>query len=208
MKEETYRRPTAGDHPPNLSPDYKSTAGRAPTRPAIALPHSLSEITGPLLASERLDAHENDLTKQRMAEPLGERIIVQGRVLDEDGKPVPNALVEIWQCNAAGRYHHPGDQHDAPLDPNFYGGGRARADAEGQYQLHHHQARRLSLEEPSQRLAAGAHPLLAVRPGLRHAADHADVLPRRSAARLRPDLQLGARPARARAPAWRRSRWT
>src|ERR687897_326672 len=102
MKEETYRRPTAGDHPPNLSPDYKSTTGRAPTRPAIALPHSLSEITGPLLASERLDAHENDLTKQRMA---------------------------------AGRYHHPGDQHDAPLDPNFYGGGRARADADGQYKF-------------------------------------------------------------------------
>src|SRR5215211_3957945 len=89
MKEETYRRPTAGDHPPNLSPDYKSTTGRAPTKPAIALPHSLSEITGPLLATERLDAHENDLTKQRMAEPLGERIIVQGRVLDEDGKPCP-----------------------------------------------------------------------------------------------------------------------
>ena len=60
---------------------------------------------------------------------------MQGRVLDEDGKPVPNALVEIWQCNAAGRYHHPGDQHDAPLDPNFYGGGRARADAEGSYRF-------------------------------------------------------------------------
>ena len=88
------------------------------------LPQTLSEITGPLLATERLDATENDLTRQRMGEPLGERIIVQGRVLDEDGKPVPNALVEIWQCNAAGRYHHPGDQHDAPLDPNFYGGGR------------------------------------------------------------------------------------
>ena len=118
-----------------------------------------------------------------MAEPLGERIIVQGRVLDEDGKPVPNALVEIWQCNAAGRYHHPGDQHDAPLDPNFYGGGRARADAEGQLPVHHHQARRLSVEEPPQRLAAGAHPFLAVRAGLRHAPDHADVLPQRSAAR-------------------------
>ena len=72
---------------------------------------------------------------QRIGEPLGERIIVQGRVLDEDGRPVPNALVEIWQCNAAGRYHHPGDQHDAPLDPNFYGGGRARADAEGNYRF-------------------------------------------------------------------------
>ena len=200
MKEETYRRPTAGDHPPNLSPDYKSTAGRAPTKPAIALPHSLSEITGPLLASERLDAHENDLTKQRMAEPLGERIIVQGRVLDEDGKPVPGALVEIWQCNAAGRYHHPGDQHDAPLDPNFYGGGRARADAEGQYKFitikpgaypwkNHHNAWR----------PAHIHFSL-FGPAFADAADHADVLPQRSAARLRPDLQLGARRG-ARAPA-------
>ncbi len=136
MNEETYRRPMPGqDHPPNASPDYKSTARRAPSRPAVVLPHSLSEITGPSLRAVRLDAGENDLTRQRMGEPLGERIIVQGRVLDQDGRPVPEALVEIWQCNAAGRYHHPGDQHDAPLDPNFYGGGRARADAEGNYRF-------------------------------------------------------------------------
>jgi len=133
MKEETYRRPAAGQHPPNLSPDYKSTTGRSPAKPAIVLPQTLSEITGPLLQGERLDAGENDLTKQRMAEPLGERIIVQGRILDEDGKPVPNALVEIWQCNAAGRYHTiPATQHDAPLDPNFYGGGRAARRRRGQ----------------------------------------------------------------------------
>ncbi len=136
MKEETYRRPVAGqDHPANLSPAYKSTVSRSPSRLAIVLPHSLSEITGPLLREERLDSVENDLTRRRMGEPLGERIIVQGRVLDEDGKPVPEALVEIWQCNAAGRYHHPGDQHDAPLDPNFYGGGRVRADADGAYKF-------------------------------------------------------------------------
>src|SRR5262244_1859807 len=135
MTEETYRRPAPGQHPPNLTPDYKSTVARAPAKPAIILPHSLSEITGPRLQSERLDAGENDLTHQRMGEPLGERIIVHGRVLDEDGKAVPDALVEIWQCNAAGRYHHPGDQHDAPLDPNFYGGGRCRADADGRYKF-------------------------------------------------------------------------
>ena len=92
MKEETYRRATAGDHPANLSPDYKSTVGRSPRKSAVVLPHSLSEITGPSLATERLDASENDLTKQRMAEPLGERIIVQGRVLDQDGKPVPGPM--------------------------------------------------------------------------------------------------------------------
>jgi protocatechuate 3,4-dioxygenase beta subunit len=135
MKEEMYRRPAPGQHPPNLSPAYKSTLSRSPSKPAIVLPHTLSEITGPLLREERLDAGENDLTRQRMDAPLGERIIVQGRVLDEEGRPVPEALVEIWQCNAAGRYHHPGDQHDAPLDPNFHGGGRARADADGTYRF-------------------------------------------------------------------------
>jgi protocatechuate 3,4-dioxygenase beta subunit len=132
---EIYRRPAEGTHPANLSPDYKSTVLRSPRQKPVVLPHSLSETTGPLLAETRLDALESDLTRQRMAEPLGERIIVHGRVLDEDGKAVPNAMVEIWQCNAAGRYHHPGDQHDAPLDPNFYGGGRCRADGEGRYKF-------------------------------------------------------------------------
>ncbi len=133
MTREIYRRAPIGTHPPNLFEAYKSTSGRAPRQVPLVLPHTLSETTGPLLASERLNALENDLTRQRMGEPLGERIVVHGRVLDENGKPVPQAMVEIWQCNAAGRYHHPGDQHDAPLDPNFYGGGRARADAEGRY---------------------------------------------------------------------------
>lgn len=135
MTEQAYRRPAAGTHPANLSPDYKSTVARSPSQPAVVLPHTLSEITGPLRLEERLDAGESDLTRQRMGAPLGERIIVQGRVLDEDGRAVPQALVEIWQCNAAGRYHHPGDQHDAPLDPNFYGGGRCRADGEGNYRF-------------------------------------------------------------------------
>ncbi|HTR85030.1 MAG TPA: protocatechuate 3,4-dioxygenase subunit beta, partial [Reyranella sp.] len=135
MTEDTYRRTPAGQHPPNLSPEYKSTPLRSPAKQAIVLPQSLSEITGPLLETERLNALENDLTKQRSGEPLGERIVVHGRVLDENGKPIPKALVEIWQCNAAGRYHHPGDQHDAPLDPNFYGGGRCRADENGRYEF-------------------------------------------------------------------------
>jgi protocatechuate 3,4-dioxygenase beta subunit len=135
MEKDIYQRPAAGQHPANLSPPYKSTPSRSPKQPAIALPQSLSEITGPLLAGERLNVLENDLTKQRIGEPLGERIVVHGRVLDENGKPVPQALVEIWQCNAAGRYHHPGDQHDAPLDPNFFGGGRYRADDEGKYEF-------------------------------------------------------------------------
>jgi len=135
MTQDLYHRPDPGTHPANLSPEYKSTGGRAPRRPAIVLPQTLSEITGPLLDSEHVGDSENDLTKQRAGEPLGERIVVHGRVLDENGKAVPQAMVEIWQCNAAGRYHHPGDQHDAPLDPNFYGGGRVRADRDGHYQF-------------------------------------------------------------------------
>ena len=97
-----------------------------------------------------------DLTRNaaRNGEPLGERIIVTGRVLDEDGRPVPDTLIEIWQANAAGRYIHAADQHDAPLDPNFFGGGRVRHRPRGPLPLRHDQARRLSLGQPRQRLAA------------------------------------------------------
>jgi protocatechuate 3,4-dioxygenase beta subunit len=127
----------AGDtaDPPLLYPDYRSTPVRSPSRPLITIPQTLSEITGPVYGHNDAKPGEADLTRQHAGEPLGERIIVTGRVLDENGRPVPHSLVEIWQCNAAGRYHHPGDQHDAPLDPNFYGGGRARADADGNYRF-------------------------------------------------------------------------
>ena len=133
MEKEIYRRPPGGTHPPNLSPEYKSTSGRAPRQAPIALPHTLSEVTGPLLATERVDAIENDLTRQRLGEPLGERIVVHGRVLDENGRPVPNALVEVWQANAGGRYLHKKDQYIAPIDPNFGGCGRMLTDADGHY---------------------------------------------------------------------------
>ena len=111
-----------------------------------------------------MQAGDNDLTKQHDGEPLGERIIVHGRVLDEDGRPVPNTLVEIWQANAAGRYIHVVDQHPAPLDPNFTGAGRAMTDAEGQYKFITIKPGAYPVGQSSQRLAAGAHPLLAVRP--------------------------------------------
>ena len=78
---------------------------------------------------------DNDLTRQHEGEPLGERIIVQGRVLDDGGRPIPNTLVEIWQANAAGRYAHRVDQHPAPLDPNFSGAGRMLTDSEGRYRF-------------------------------------------------------------------------
>jgi protocatechuate 3,4-dioxygenase beta subunit len=119
--------------PPLLWPDYKSTLKRAPDRPLIPLPHTLTELTGPVYGQDRVGELDNDLTRQHDGEPLGERIAVGGRVLDGDGRPIRNTLVEVWQCNAAGRYRHQVDQHPAPLDPNFSGAGRALTDDDGNY---------------------------------------------------------------------------
>ena len=105
--------------PPLLYPPYQSTIARAPREPLIRLPHNFSDVTAPVYGYL----------------PLGERIIVAGRVLDEDGRPQPHTLIEIWQCNAAGRYLHARDDHPAPLDPNFSGGGRMLTDAQGNYQF-------------------------------------------------------------------------
>ena len=130
-----YRRPGPDDHPPYLYPDYGSTRLRAPDRPLIRLPHTLSEITGPVFGHSRVGPLDHDLTRQHAGEPVGERIIVTGRVLDGDGRPVRDSLVEIWQCNAAGRYRHAEDRHPAPLDPNFTGAGRCMTDGEGRYRF-------------------------------------------------------------------------
>ena len=162
------------------------------------MPHTLSEVTGPVYGHEIVRPEDADLTRQHAGEPLGERIIVSGRVLDEDGRPVPNTLLEVWQANAAGRYVHVRDQHPAPLDPNFTGAGRVRDRRRGPLPVRHHQARRLSLAQPPQRLAAGAYPLLAVRAVLPVAARDADVFPGRPAVPVRSDLQFGA-PTRRRA---------
>ena len=131
----TYRRPPAGTHPPNDSPGYRSTARRHPKEPLIVIPHTLSELTGPVYPYGKIEAADNDLTRQHAGEPLGERIIVQGRVLDEDGRPIPHTLVEVWQANAAGRYAHRVDAHPAPLDPNFSGAGRTLTDEHGRYRF-------------------------------------------------------------------------
>jgi protocatechuate 3,4-dioxygenase beta subunit len=122
-------------HPANASPEYKSTLKRAPSQPLILLPHTLSETTGPVFGHVAVSDTDMDLTRQHAGEPIGERIIVTGRVLDEDGRPVPHTLVEIWQANATGRYVHVRDQHPAPLDPNFTGAGRALTDADGRYRF-------------------------------------------------------------------------
>ena len=130
-----YRRPDPGTQPPYLHPPYRSSELRAPKQPLIYLPQTLSEITGPSIGRERIDPKACDLTRQGSGEALGERIVVSGRVLDEDGRPVANSLVEIWQANAAGRYLHKWDQHDAPLDPNFTGTGHTLTDEQGRYRF-------------------------------------------------------------------------
>lgn len=130
-----YRRDDADVDPPYLSPDYVATRTRAPKRPLILLPHTLSEITGPVYGDDRIGELDHDLTRQHDGEPLGERIILHGRVLDGDGRPVAGTLVEIWQANSAGRYRHVVDGHPAPLDPNFTGAGRCLTGADGGYRF-------------------------------------------------------------------------
>ena len=125
----------SGTQPNYLHPEYRSSVKRAPTRPLIVLPHTLSERTGPVFGQDTVRERDHDLTAQHAGEPLGERIAISGRLLNEDGKPVRGALIEVWQANAGGRYKHRMDQHHAPLDPNFSGFGRTLTDAEGRYKF-------------------------------------------------------------------------
>jgi len=124
-----------GAHPPLDVPEYKSTRLRHPSQPLVYLPHTTTEATGPVFGDLRCGPLEHDLTRQHDGEPLGERITVSGRLLDGDGRPLRDALVEVWQANAAGRYRHRRDRWPAPLDPNFSGGGRTVTDAEGRYEF-------------------------------------------------------------------------
>jgi protocatechuate 3,4-dioxygenase, beta subunit len=128
-----FRRPNAGTQPEYLYPAYRATTTRAPRKPLILLPHTLSEVTGPVFGDSAVQPQDSDLTVQHAGEPLGERIIVRGRVLDSNGRPVSRSLIEVWQANAAGRYAHHKDGHPAPLDPNFTGTGRAMTDHDGYY---------------------------------------------------------------------------
>jgi protocatechuate 3,4-dioxygenase, beta subunit len=122
--------------PPYLHPDYRSTVLRAPARPPVRLPGEwFHHAAGPVFGRIPVGPDDHDLTRQHAGDPIGERIIVTGRVLDSDGRPVRGTLVEVWQANAAGRYVDPGDDHPAPLDPNFTGAGRCLTDAEGRYRF-------------------------------------------------------------------------
>src|SRR5882724_1640744 len=144
-----YRRPEPGTQPESNYAGYRATARRAPSKPLVYLPHTLSEVTGPVFGHEKLAETDNDLTRQHSGDPLGERIIVTGRVLDGDGRPVSNSLIEIWQANAAGRQF-------LRRRPNAHR-------PERWLRLRNNQARRVSLAQSRERLASRSHSLLALR---------------------------------------------
>jgi protocatechuate 3,4-dioxygenase beta subunit len=125
-------------HPPALTPAYKTSVLRAPRQPLLAIGTSLTEATGPVFGHADLGALDHDLIRNAARDglPIGERIHVHGRVMDEHGQPVRGALVEIWQANAGGRYRHRNDDYLAPLDPNFGGCGRTLTDDDGRYWFH------------------------------------------------------------------------
>jgi len=131
----TYRKIVVGTQPEYLHSAYVSSIKRAPTQPLVTIPQTISEITGPAFTHEDVREGAFDLTRQHHGDPLGERIVVSGRVLDEDGRAVPRTLIEIWQANAAGRYLHERDQHHAPLDQNFTGEGHLLTDEDGGYRF-------------------------------------------------------------------------
>jgi len=132
---EQFERPR-GLHPPLASPAYRSTILRSPAQPPVLLRQRLTEVTAPLLGEGRIGPGDNDMTRQHDGgEAQGQRIIVHGRVLDSDGRAVPDTLVEVWQANAAGRYRHSNDTWPAPIDPNFTGAGRVLTDSDGYYRF-------------------------------------------------------------------------
>ncbi|HYY25778.1 MAG TPA: protocatechuate 3,4-dioxygenase subunit beta [Candidatus Udaeobacter sp.] len=132
-----YRPRDWKSHPPYRFEGYASSMKRAPLKRLVPIKQTLSEITGPLFGHEAVQPGDDDLTRNadNGGEAIGERLIIVGRVLDEDERPVPNTLIEIWQANSAGRYQHESDQHNAPLDPNFIGAGRCMTNDNGEYRF-------------------------------------------------------------------------
>ena len=122
-------------HAPAFTPTYKTSVARSPRHALLSLQNSLSEVTGPVFGHNELGALDNDLIKNyaKNGDPIGERIIVHGRILDENARPVPNVLIEFWQANSGGRYRHKKDSYLAPIDPNFGGCGRTLSGDDGSY---------------------------------------------------------------------------
>jgi protocatechuate 3,4-dioxygenase beta subunit len=114
---------------------YRATQWRAPSRALAPIPEELHALEGPVFGDDVVERSDSDLTQQHAGEPLGERIIVHGRLLGDDGRSIPDALIEVWQANAAGRYLHDVDRHPAPIDPNFSGAGRVLTDGDGRYRF-------------------------------------------------------------------------
>lgn len=131
----TYPLESPGTHPELSFSRYRSTALRHPSQPLVVLPQRLTELTGPVFGAERVEPGNEDMTVYDGGEAVGQRIIVHGRLLDSDGRAVPDALLEVWQANAGGRYRHLNDQWPAPLDPHFSGLGRTVTDSSGHYQF-------------------------------------------------------------------------
>ena len=122
-------------HPPYLYPAYRSTQLRAPSQPPVRVAPSPLEAVGPMFPKHFVKDSEVDLTTWGKSAPLGEKMVLVGRVLDEDSRPVRRSLIEVWQANASGKYPHPVDDHEAPLDPNFLGKGQLLTDDEGRYRI-------------------------------------------------------------------------
>ena len=122
-------------HPPAYAPQYKTSVLRSPRHALVSLQNSLSEVTAPVFRPDELGPRDNDLILNGAKDglPVGERIVVHGYVRDQFGRPVKNALVEVWQANASGRYRHKKDTYIGALDPNFGGCGRMLTDESGYY---------------------------------------------------------------------------
>ncbi|GGB42821.1 protocatechuate 3,4-dioxygenase subunit beta [Roseibium aquae] len=122
-------------HPPAFTPGYKTSVTRSPQKPLVSLGQTLSEMTGPVFGHDELGPLDDDLIRNHAVsgDPIGERIIVHGHVMDENGRGLPGTLIEVWQANAGGRYRHTNDGYLAPLDPNFGGCGRCLTDDAGYY---------------------------------------------------------------------------
>ena len=133
MTPTAYQPCPPGGQPPYDVPSYGSTARRAPRQPLVAIAPTIERM-GPVFSPARFPA-AIDMSHQGGRFALGERITVAGRVTDEAGRPVTGAMIELWQANASGRYHHERDDRGAPLDPNFHGSGRVFTDDDGWYRF-------------------------------------------------------------------------